>query len=87
MDTYKVEWKRSALRELKRLDRQVVSRVVAAVESLASDPYPPGVRKLQGAEHTFRIRVGNYRVVYEVSELRLVVHIMRVRHRRDVYRG
>jgi len=86
MDTFRIEWKGSALRELKRLDRQVVSRVVAAVEALAADPRPIGVRKLQGAEHTYRIRVGDYRVVYEIVESRLVVCIVRVRHRSDAYR-
>jgi mRNA interferase RelE/StbE len=86
MATYRVEWKPSAIRELKRLDRQVVPRIVAAVESLGVSPYPSGVRKLHGGERTYRIRVGEYRVIYEIFDLRLTVHVVRVRHRKDAYR-
>ena len=87
MGTYQIEWKASALRELKRLDRQVVPRIVAAVESLTTQPLPVGVSKLQGTQRTYRIRVGNYRVIYELYESRLVVEVVRVRHRKDAYRG
>ena len=87
MGTYQIEWKKSALRELKRLDRQVVPRIIAAVESLATHPLPDGVRKLQGSQQTYRLRVGTYRVIYELHESRLLVEIVRVRHRKDAYRG
>ena len=87
MGTYQIEWKTSALRELKRLDRQVVPRIVTAVESLTIQPLPAGVSKLQGSQRTYRIRVGNYRVIYELYESRLVVEVVRVRHRKDAYRG
>jgi len=86
MGTYQIEWKPSAVRELKKLDRQVVPRIVDAVEALSSIPFPQGVKKLQGSEATYRIRVGDYRVIYEVYSRRLVVEITRVRHRKDVYR-
>ena len=86
MGTYQFEWKRSALRELKRLDRQVVPRIIAAVESLATHPRPDGVRKLQGSQQTYRLRVGTYRVIYELYESRVLVEIVRVRHRKDAYR-
>ncbi len=86
MATYRIEWKPSALRELKRIDRQTIPRIVQAVESLAETPFPAGVRKLRGAEHTYRLRVGEYRVVYEVAGAVLGVVIVRVRHRRDAYR-
>lgn len=87
MAIYQIEWKKSALRELKRIDREVVPRIVAAVEELSAQPLPSGVRKLQGSLRTYRIRVGNYRVIYELYELRLMVEVVRVRHRKDVYRG
>jgi mRNA interferase RelE/StbE len=87
MATYRIEWKASALRELKNIDRQDVPRIVAAVGTLADNPFPAGVRKLQGAEHTYRIRVGDYRIVYEVYHDSVRIQIIRVRHRRDVYRG
>ncbi len=87
MGTYQIEWKRSALRELKRLDRKAVPRVIAAVDALASGPLPPGATKLRGSQRTYRIRVGTYRVIYELFESRLVIEIVRVRHRSDAYRG
>lgn len=86
MATYRIEWKDSALRELKKLDRPVIPRIINAVESLATDPFPTGVRKLQGSEHTYRIRVGDYRVLYEVYQQTIRIQIIRVRHRKDVYR-
>jgi len=87
MGTYQIEWKKSALREIKRLDRQVIPRIVAAVDSLSTQPLPSGVSKLQGSQRTYRIRVGDYRVVYELYESRLIIEIVRVRHRKDAYRG
>lgn len=87
MATYQIEWKRSALRELKRLDRQVVPRIVAAVDALSTQPLPTGVSKLQGSQRNYRIRVGDYRIIYELYEFRLVIEIIRVRHRKDAYRG
>ena len=87
MATYRIEWKSSALRELKRIDRQAVPRIVKAVETLADDPFPAGARRLQAAQHTYRLRVGEYRVVYEVLRAGLAVVVIRVRHRRDAYRG
>ena len=87
MGTYQIEWKKSALRELRRLDSQVVPRILAAVDSLSTQPFPAGVRKLQGSLRTYRIRIGNYRLIYELCESTLVVEVVRVRHRKDAYRG
>ncbi len=86
MAPHRIEWKSSALRELRRLDRPVISRIVATVESLADNSFPRGARKLSGAEHTYRVRVGDYRIIYEVFENASLIEIVRVRHRRDVYR-
>jgi len=86
MATCQIEWKPSALRELKRLDRRVVSRIVDAVASLSVNPLPPGIKKLHGGERSYRMRVGDYRVIYEVFSGRLVVEVIRVRHRKDAYR-
>jgi mRNA interferase RelE/StbE len=87
MATYRIEWKASALQELKRIDRQDVPRIVAAVGALSNNPFPPGVRKLQGAQHTYRIRVGDYRILYEVWQSSVLIVIIRVRHRKDAYRS
>jgi mRNA interferase RelE/StbE len=87
MATYRIEWKASALREIKRIDRQDVPRIVAAVGALSANPFPAGVRKLQGTENTYRMRVGDYRILYEVYRGSVYIQIIRVRHRKDAYRG
>ena len=86
MASYKVEWKNSAYKELQKLSRPMIARVVAAVSELSNEPFPHGVKKLIGSEFSYRIRIGDYRVVYEVFESRLIIEIIRVRHRKDVYK-
>jgi mRNA interferase RelE/StbE len=86
MASYKIEWKNSAYKELQKLPRQIISRVVAAVSELSNEPFPQGVKKLVGSEFSYRIHVGDYRVVYEVIADKLIIEIIRVRHRKDVYR-
>jgi len=86
MASYRIEFTRSAERDLRRLDRTMVPRVVAAIDALAEEPRPSGVKKLVGSEHTYRIRVGDYRVVYSIEDRLLVVLVERIRHRGDVYR-
>jgi mRNA interferase RelE/StbE len=66
MDLYKIEWKRSAKKELRKLDKATIPRILKAVESLAENSYPQGSRKLVGSISTYRIRVGEYRVIYNV---------------------
>ncbi len=86
MASYQIEWKRSSVKELEKLPRQMISKIVSAVDDLSKDPYPQGVRKLVGSERTYRIRVGDYRVIYDAFESRLIIEIIRVRHRKDAYR-
>ena len=86
MVSYQIEIKPSASKELEKLPRQVIPRVVAAIKELAENPYPQGVRKLTGFDRTCRIRVGDYRVLYSIYENRLVIEIIRIRHRKDAYR-
>lgn len=85
MDAYQIEWKPSALKELKRIDKTIVPRIVDTAQSLASNPRPSGVRKIKGSSRLFRVRVADYRIVYEVIDEKLLIHIVRVRHRKDVY--
>ena len=73
MATYRIDWKASALRELKRLDRKIVPRIITAVEALSSNPFPSGVKKLHGGESTFRIRIGDFRVIYEVVVRKAII--------------
>lgn len=86
MTSYTIEWKASASKELRKLPPPVIKRVVTAVTELAADPHPVGSRKLVGSQRTYRIRTGDYRVIYTVLDDKLVVEIVRVAHRKDVYR-
>jgi mRNA interferase RelE/StbE len=88
MALYAVRFRRSAEKDLQRLDETVQGRVLEAAEGLATNPRPFGFRKLQGRrrDDAFRIRVGDYRIVYTVDDGAKAVTIERVRHRREVYR-
>lgn len=77
---------RSAERQLRKLSRTDQARVAQAMLALADDPFPKGARKLLGYRDVFRIRVGPYRVLYSVSETELIVVVLKVGHRRGVYR-
>lgn len=85
--SYEIGFKPAALRQLRKLDLELQGQIVAAIELLASNPRPDGCRKIKGAENLYRIRVKNlYRVVYEVKERQLLITIVKVGHRREVYR-
>ena len=86
MASFRISWKSSALKELRSLPREVVARIVGKVEMLAEEPFPPGSKKLVGSQHTYRIREGDYRVVYNVLTQQILIEVIRVGHRRDVYR-
>jgi mRNA interferase RelE/StbE len=83
---FRVEWKKSTKKDLRKLPATAVERIIAIVGDLGANPFPPGVEKLAGAEHTYRIRIGDYRVIYEVVNVANLIEIQRVRHRKDVYR-
>jgi mRNA interferase RelE/StbE len=83
---YTIEFKPSARKQFDKLDRQMKHRVRTSIDSLATNPLPRGVEKLHGAEATFRIRVGDYRVLYEIEGDKLLVLVLRIGHRREVYR-
>jgi mRNA interferase RelE/StbE len=84
---YVIEIKKSAIRELSRLSRANRAAVASAIDALARNPRPYGVEKLKGQEGpVFRIRVGDYRIVYEIWDQRLVIYVVKVGHRREVYR-
>jgi len=86
MGLFSIQWKQSAKKELRKLGKDVIPRVVLAVEALADDPHPSGSKKLRGAERTYRIRIGDYRIVYSVLENILRIEVIRVGHRKDIYR-
>jgi mRNA interferase RelE/StbE len=86
MATYEVQFATSAAKEFRSLPPELKHRTGAAIDDLSQDPRPPGVRKLVGHERLYRIRVGQYRVVYEIDDQEQLIRITRVRHRREVYR-
>ena len=65
MEYYKILWKKSAAKELKNIDKQIIPKIISTVESLSKNPLPFGVKKLSGAEFNYRIRVGHRRDVYK----------------------
>jgi mRNA interferase RelE/StbE len=83
---YTVHFKPSAERRLRRLPLSVQRRIVGEAAALGKNPRPAGVVKLAGDDNLWRIRVGDYRVVYEIHDDRLIVLVLRVAHRKDVYR-
>jgi len=83
---YSVVFARSARREIEWLEAGVARRIITRVEALASNPRPPGCVKLQGADNLWRIRVGEYRVIYSIDDSARLVDVSAVRHRSDAYR-
>ena len=83
---YRVLLERAAEKDLARLSSAIHDRVIAAIQALATNPRPSGCRKLAGSKNDWRIRVGDYRVVYEIADEIRIVRVNRVRHRREVYR-
>ena len=86
MSRYSVEIARRAIKSIAKLPRKEQQRIRAAIELLADQPRPPGCVALSGEDSAYRVRVGDYRIVYEVIDTRLVIQVVRVGHRRDVYR-
>lgn len=76
---------RGAEKDLTRLSVEIRDRLIAAIKGLELDPRPAGCRKLVGGKHDWRIRVGDYRVIYEIAGEIRIVRVNRVRHRREVY--
>jgi len=86
MTRYDIEFSARAYRQFGKLDVQTRTRLAPAIEALADEPRLAGVAVLVGGEGLYRIRVGAYRVVYAIEDQRLVVLVVKVGHRRDVYR-
>ena len=83
--TYHVEVAAAAVRQLRTLDRSAQRRVQAAIELLAAEPRPNGAKKLVGGDGEWRVRTGDYRIVYEIHDNVLLVLVIAVGHRREIY--
>lgn len=86
MANYEIVVSASAEKSLKKIPKNDLSKIVELIQSLAFQPRPAGCRKLAGEESTYRIRQGKYRVVYEVRDATLYILVLKIGHRRDVYR-
>ena len=83
---YRIEFTPAAVRKLRKLDPQTRRRIQAAVELLATQPRPPGAKKLVGGDGEWRVRTGDYRIVYEVRDNVLLVLVIAIGHRSSIYR-
>jgi len=83
---YEVFLEKRAEREIKKLPAELFYRFIPKLKSLSENPKPPGCRKITGTKNDWRIRIGDYRIIYEIDEHEKAVKVMRIRHRRYVYR-
>ncbi len=84
-DTYKIILSTSAQKEIRKLQKPDVAKVVKAIGTLASNPRPSGCKKLVGSKNTYRIRIGDYRVLYFIEDTIRIVEVSGVKHRREAY--
>ncbi len=87
MTEYKIELLKSAKKELSKLPRDVQERIRDKIDTLKTNPYPSDVKKLKNGDGRLRIRIGNYRVIYKVEKNILVVLVIKIGHRRQIYRN
>ena len=83
---YRIEFTPRAERDFKSLDGSIRGRIKQRIDSLAENPYPSGIKKIEGEDELYRLRVGEYRILYQVKRKILLVLIVRIGHRREVYR-
>ncbi len=86
IENYSVEFLRTALKELSKLPKDVQQRIATKIDELKTNPHPPGVIALTNGDGRLRLRVGDYRIIYRIEEDKLVIVIIKVGHRRNVYK-
>lgn len=84
--SYEVSFAPAAARQLRKLPKAVQERILDAAGQLATDPRPMGVVKLEGDDELYRIRAGDYRIIYQIADEQLIVLVVRIAHRKDAYR-
>ncbi len=86
MGSFEIRFKHSAEADLKKIDRQFLPKILAGVETLSNNPFPSGCRKITGSESSFRVRAGDYRIIYQVDSDQKEIVIFHIRHRKDAYK-
>lgn len=86
MESYSIQISATAEKALKKIPKKDLPKVIQAIQSLGPQPFPPGHRKLKGEEDVYRIRQGNYRIIYEVRKSVLLIRVLKLGHRKDIYR-
>ncbi|OHB70982.1 MAG: hypothetical protein A2W23_09425 [Planctomycetes bacterium RBG_16_43_13] len=87
MGSYKIEWNVSTEKDFRRINPTDIPRIIKIANALSYNPFPPKCRKIEGSESLYRVRVGDYRIIYQVDRTRCIITIHYVRHRKDAYRG
>lgn len=86
MEKYKIEFKKTAAIELNSLPNREIKKIVVAINLLVENPRPTISKKLSSSER-YRLRIGDYRILYEIENQVLIIYIVKIAHRKDVYRG
>lgn len=85
MSRYRIEFLKTAKKELLKLPKEIQQRIAAKIDALVTNPYPPDTKKLKNGGGRLRIRVGDYRIIYRIEEGQLVILVIKIGHRRDIY--
>ncbi len=86
MIDYRIEFKQTAKKELAQLPRSAAEKVIECIKALADNPRPDGCKKLSGVKHTYRIRINDYHVVYLIADQCLIIQIIKIGHRKEIYK-
>lgn len=84
--SYQVEIKKVAVKFLKQIPEKISNKILLEIDALAENPYPPGYKKLKDTDNEYRIRIGDYRVIYSIYNEKLIIEIIKIGHRKDVYK-
>jgi mRNA interferase RelE/StbE len=84
--SYQIEIKKVAVKFLKQIPEKISNKILIEIDALAENPYPPGYKKLKDTDNEYRIRIGDYRVIYSIYNEKLIIEIIKIAHRKDVYK-
>lgn len=86
-ENYSIEFLRTARKELSKLPEDVQQRIAEKIDELQANPHPPGVKALKNGDGRLRLRVGDYRVIYRIESDRLIIIVVKIGHRRNIYKS